>query len=98
MSNRQITRNIALTPHFERYVRAKVAAGRYQSASEVVREALRLLEHRDRLLEREVSSLREDIEVGWGQSERGEMLDGPSLFAEIRKLSKSRRGATKPRR
>lgn len=98
MSTRQITRNIALTRHFEQYVRDKVAAGRYQSASEVVREALRLMEHRDRLLERELSSLREDIEVGWRQSQRGEMLDGPSVFAEIRKMSKSRRAASKARR
>jgi len=40
--------NVFLTPEFEKFVSAMVEAGRYNSASEVVREALRLLEERDR--------------------------------------------------
>jgi antitoxin ParD1/3/4 len=39
--------NVSLTPELERFVSAKVEAGRYGSASEVVREALRLLEEHD---------------------------------------------------
>lgn len=39
--------NVSLTPELERFVSAKVEAGRYNSASEVVREALRLLEEHD---------------------------------------------------
>jgi antitoxin ParD1/3/4 len=39
--------NVSLTPELEKFVSAKVEAGRYNSASEVVREALRLLEERD---------------------------------------------------
>ena len=39
--------NVSLTPELERFVSAKVEAGRYSSASEVVREALRLLEEHD---------------------------------------------------
>ena len=41
--------NVSLTPELEKFVTAKVNAGRYNSASEVVREALRLLEENDRV-------------------------------------------------
>jgi antitoxin ParD1/3/4 len=41
--------NISVPPELERLVTEKVASGRYSSASEVVGEALRLLEERDRL-------------------------------------------------
>ena len=39
--------NVSLTPELEKFVSAKVETGRYNSASEVVREALRLLEEYD---------------------------------------------------
>jgi antitoxin ParD1/3/4 len=39
--------NVSLTPEFERLVNEKVESGLYQTASEVVREALRLLKERD---------------------------------------------------
>jgi antitoxin ParD1/3/4 len=44
------TRNVSLTPELEALVDSKVASGRYRSASEVVRAALRLLDERERLL------------------------------------------------
>jgi antitoxin ParD1/3/4 len=40
--------NVSLTPELEQFVAGKVESGRYTSASEVVREALRLLEEHDR--------------------------------------------------
>lgn len=43
--------NVSLTPELECLVQTKVQSGRYLSASEVVREALRLLEERDQLRE-----------------------------------------------
>jgi antitoxin ParD1/3/4 len=41
--------NISLTPHLEERIREKIASGSYNSASEVVREALRLLEQEDQM-------------------------------------------------
>jgi antitoxin ParD1/3/4 len=41
--------NVSLTPHLEKLVSQKVASGLYNSASEVIREALRLLEEQDRM-------------------------------------------------
>lgn len=46
------TRNVSLTPELEALVDSKVASGRYRSASEVVRAALRLLDERERRAER----------------------------------------------
>jgi antitoxin ParD1/3/4 len=56
--------NISLTPHLEEMIRAKIASGSYNSASEVVREALRLLEVEDQLRSLKIQRLREDIREG----------------------------------
>jgi antitoxin ParD1/3/4 len=56
--------NISLTPHLEEMIREKVASGSYNSASEVVREALRLLEQADQFRTLKIHKLREDIQEG----------------------------------
>ncbi len=56
--------NVNLTPQLEDLVRAKVSSGMYTSASEVVREALRLLQDQDRLKEAKLEELRRDIQQG----------------------------------
>lgn len=91
MMKKQITRNIALTPELDTLVQAKVDSGRYQTASEVVREGLRLLEERDQERALVLRQMQKEIETGWRQSERGEVLEGPAVFAEIRKMSRARR-------
>ena len=40
--------NVSLTPHLEDFIQQTVSSGRFQSASEVVRSALRLLEEQER--------------------------------------------------
>jgi antitoxin ParD1/3/4 len=52
--------NVSLTPELEQYIRTKVDSGRYLTASEVVREALRLLEQKEKRLE----DLRVEIQKG----------------------------------
>ena len=56
--------NVNLTPQLEELVRSKVASGLYTSASEVVREALRLMDEQDRLREAKLEQLRSDIRQG----------------------------------
>lgn len=58
--------NVNLTPQLEELVRSKVASGMYTSASEVVREALRLMDEQDRLRAAKLEQLREDIRQGLG--------------------------------
>lgn len=54
----------AVGDHFEQFIRQQVDTGRYASASELVREALRLLETRERLREIEIEEYREKIRAG----------------------------------
>ena len=63
--------NVSLTPELERLVDEKVKSGLYQTASEVVREALRLLNTRDEQLER----LRTNVQAGFEQIDRGKATD-----------------------
>ncbi len=71
---RRTTLNVSLTSELQSLLDEKLASGRYGSASEVVRDGLRLIEQRDRLLA--IEELRAKIDVGWQQSERGEERDG----------------------
>ncbi len=68
-----MTMNINLTPQLEELVRQKVSSGRYNSASEVVREALRLMEAQDRLQAVKLERLRQDIREGLESGPAGEL-------------------------
>jgi len=59
-----MTLNINLTPQLESMVRKKVASGLYNSASEVIRDALRLMEEQDDLRRIKLKRLKQDIEDG----------------------------------
>lgn len=72
--------NVHLTPELETLVQNKVKSGRYNSASEVVRDALRLFEERDRIRELQIRELRHKINQGWTSLERGQWVDGEEFF------------------
>ena len=63
--------NVSLTPQLEQMVREKVESGRYNNASEVVREGLRLIEERDHRL----AKLRSLMQEGFDQIVRGEFVE-----------------------
>lgn len=81
--------NINLTPQLEQLVREKVSSGRYTSASEVVREALRLMEEQDRLRAVKLDQLRRDIREGV-ESGRGTSWNAEEMKREGRKLLAAR--------
>ena len=56
--------NVNLTPQLEELVRSKVASGLYTSASEVVREALRLMDEQDRVRAAKLEQLKADVRRG----------------------------------
>jgi antitoxin ParD1/3/4 len=75
--------NISLTPHLEEMIRAKIASGSYNSASEVVREALRLLEEEDQFRALKLQRLREDIREG--------LKSGPSAMFDPKEIKRAAR-------
>jgi len=86
--------NVSLTPELEELINQKVATGMYHSASEVVREGLRLLSEQDELKRIRTEELRRDIMVGVEQSKRGESapLDVEAIKVEGRRRRAARQG------
>ena len=80
-----LTMNVNLSRDLHKFVKSAVKSGRYSSASEVVREALR--HKRDEAL-REVER---KIEAGLASARRGDSLDGDAVMRELRRLSTERR-------
>jgi antitoxin ParD1/3/4 len=79
----RVTLNVSLTPELEKFVETRVASGRYLSASEVVREGLRLLEEREVSRQTALEEVRRKISIGLEQAERGELFDGEEVFREV---------------
>jgi antitoxin ParD1/3/4 len=66
------TMNVNLTPEMAEFVAEEIATGDYASASELVRDALRML-RRDRDIEKEkIDLLRREVEIGVSQAEAGD--------------------------
>jgi antitoxin ParD1/3/4 len=75
--------NVALTPELEQLIEERVRSGRYTSASEVVREALRLLQDRDELRRLRMDQLRAKVAAGLDSLDRGESVDGDAVIDDI---------------
>lgn len=75
--------NVSLTPELEELVHERVRSGRYTSASEVVREALRLLNDRDEVRRARLDEIRGKVDEGLRALERGEVRDGDEVIDEI---------------
>jgi antitoxin ParD1/3/4 len=79
--------HVSLPPDLERFVDQQVHSGRYTSASEVVRDALRLLEEaqQDRLAQ--LTAFREDIDQRLASLDRGEGVDGATARTQLQQRS-----------
>ena len=86
--------NVSLTPELEKFVSAKVDSGRYNSASEVVREALRLLEEHDLARAAQLAQLNDELGRHLAALDRGETVDPAVARARVQSKSAERR---KPR-
>jgi antitoxin ParD1/3/4 len=87
--------SISLASDLVQQIRAKVDSGLYPSESDVVREALRALEDRDRDDAMKLEQLRKDIQIGLDQIERGEVapLDMDEIEAEVQARIDARRSS-----
>lgn len=73
------TTSLSLGEHWEEFIRQEIESGRYTTASEVVRDALRALEDRGRRLE----ALRTHLAEGAGQAARKDFVEGFDIDAVI---------------
>jgi antitoxin ParD1/3/4 len=83
--------NVSLTPELEKLVSTKVESGRYNSASEVVREALRLLEERDLSRAAQLAEFNAELGRRLAALDRGETADPTEVRARLRRKSQQRR-------
>lgn len=86
--------NVSLTAELEQLVNEKVASGMYTSASEVIREGLRLLKERDELRRIQREDLRRDTMLGVEQVRQGkgkQYPGGADLADEIKRRAEERR-------
>ena len=86
--------NVSLGNKWERFVDAKVKSGDFQTASEVLREGLRLLEEKELLKRISVSSfaeLKEKLLEGVSSLDRGQRIKGEQAFERLRQRAKERK-------
>lgn len=69
------TRNVVLSDHQQQLVETLVQSGRYQNASEVLREGLRLIEERERLEAAKLKALKQAARAGWADVAAGRYTD-----------------------
>ena len=79
------TTSVALGPYFEEFIKAQIAQGRYNNASEVIRAGLRMLEDNDT----RIASLKSAIEEGINS---GEAVDFDPV-SHLKSLKASKRNA-----
>jgi antitoxin ParD1/3/4 len=89
--------DVSLGTEWERFVAERVESGRYRTVGDVLRDGLRLLERRDKALERVSFSSMEELEgklqVGLDQLESGQVVPGEVAVKRIRERAAARRRA-----
>ncbi len=81
--------NVSLTRELEEFVASLVEAGRYRSASEVVRGAIRLLQDREAERSAKLDGLRGSIDAGIEELDRGDGASADDVFEEILRALRS---------
>jgi antitoxin ParD1/3/4 len=83
--------NVSLTPELDHFVAAKVESGRYTSASEVVREALRLLEEYDQARSAQIAAFNRELGIRLASLDHGKFVKPEAARQRLRRKSAERR-------
>ncbi|MGA2352569.1 MAG: type II toxin-antitoxin system ParD family antitoxin [Terracidiphilus sp.] len=83
--------NVSLTPELDKFVAGKVESGRYNSASEVIREALRMLEEHDQARTAQLAAFNRELGARLVSLDRGEHVEGKTARARLEQKSRERR-------
>ena len=82
--------NVSLTPELERFVAGKVESGLYNSASEVVREALRLLDEHERARRVQLAAFNQELGTRLAALDRGEHVSSEAVRTSLGRKSRRR--------
>ncbi len=85
--------NVSLTPELDRFVAGKVDSGRYTSASEVVREALRLLQEHEQVRSEQIKAFHHEIGSRLAALDRGDHIEPAAARKRLQQKSRERRRA-----
>ncbi|MBD2184049.1 type II toxin-antitoxin system ParD family antitoxin [Planktothrix sp. FACHB-1355] len=83
--------NISLSSEIEKFIESQVESGKYPSAEEVIVAGIRLLEERERIYKGRFEELKKEIMLGVEASERGEVIDGETVFSQLQQKLQQRR-------
>lgn len=80
--------NVSLTSQLAEFVKQQVDSGMYQTASEVMRDGVRLLQRREQLRQIQIEELRKQVAIGIEQADRGDVapLDFDAIRADGRRM------------
>ncbi len=76
--------NISLTSELEAFINRKVQSGFYQTTSEVIREALRLLADKDEIYQKKIIALNYQIQEGLDDLNAGNLKSGDEVYSNLR--------------
>ena len=82
---------ISLSPELEQLITDKVESGKYASASEVIRVSLQLLDEQEKREAERMAQLKQLIRKGIEAADRGELIEGETVFKELRERNRQRR-------
>ncbi|OGT51055.1 MAG: hypothetical protein A3E84_04350 [Gammaproteobacteria bacterium RIFCSPHIGHO2_12_FULL_42_13] len=86
--------NISLTPDLEKYVQSKVRGGLYTSASEVIRESLRIMLSFEDVQKKRIKELDDTIALAMKQIQHGQKIAGDQSYkkmkAKIKKIAEGK--------
>lgn len=85
--------SISLKPEHEQFIQSQIEKGKYANADEVISEAFRLLEERERQYEQWFEETRKKVAIGIKQLDQGEGLDGEVVVAQLQEKFRKAREA-----
>jgi antitoxin ParD1/3/4 len=75
--------NVSLTPEAQTFIQKQLSKGKYRSTDEILLAGLNLLAAREASEQERYAELRQDIEVGLAEADRGELIDGEDVFDRL---------------
>jgi antitoxin ParD1/3/4 len=85
--------NVSLSAELENFVNDRVKSGSFKTPSDVINEALRVLQQREALIAESVDRLRKQVQTGIDQLNRGEWIDGEEAMEQLRQKLLARKGS-----